>query len=191
MRKLLGILGSPRRKGNCEILLDIVLEAVKSEVKIEKLVINELKISPCQECGGCNLTGRCIVNDDFQELYKKFKENNFFIIAAPLFFMGLPAQLKALIDRFQSLWVAKYVLKKPFIEKDPLRRGLFLSLRGQKGKDGFRCAILQLKAFFAVANINYFDELLIDKIDSKGAISKEEENLKTAVLKAKNLIQIK
>jgi multimeric flavodoxin WrbA len=129
---VLAIASSPRKDGNSEILLDACLEGVaKAGVSSEKLRICELKISPCLNCGGCQKTGVCVINDDMQMLHRKFVESNILIVSSPVFFMGLPSQLKAVVDRCQAIWVRKYLLRRRMPNPD-VRRALFIQVGGMK-----------------------------------------------------------
>ena len=115
---ILGINGSPRIGGNTDILLDKVLEGAKAKgAKTEKVILNTLKFSPCQECENIRDDGTCIIEDDMQPLYKKIEEAEAVILASPIFFGSLSAQTKMMIDRFQCLWRAKYLFKKDTFKK--------------------------------------------------------------------------
>lgn len=176
--KVLGILGSPRRGGNSEILLDKALEGAKSlGLDIEKIVLNELKFSPCQECSGCSTTGKCVINDDMQIIYQKLAEAGGIILATPIFFGSLPAQVKAMIDRYQCHWVAKYVLKK---ERRPSKRG-FLILVSAANRDAFfKNAESIVKNFFAVLGIDFKESLYCPNVDKKAKILEHPDCLKRA-----------
>ena len=111
--KVLGINGSPRIGGNTDILLDKVLEGARSKgADTEKIILNKLKYSGCQECEAVKDDGSCIVQDDMQGVYKKIKATDVFILASPIFFGSLSAQTKMMVDRFQCAWRVKYILKK-------------------------------------------------------------------------------
>ncbi|MCX5679166.1 MAG: flavodoxin family protein, partial [Candidatus Omnitrophica bacterium] len=121
--KVLGILGSPRRGGNAERLLDKALEgAIACGASAEKISLNELTIRPCQECGGCDDTGECVIVDDMSMIYSSVDKADCIILASPIFFGELTAQTKAVIDRFQCRWVKKYRLKKT---SGVVKKGLF------------------------------------------------------------------
>ena len=120
--KVLGINGSPRIGGNTDILLDKVLEGAESRgAQTEKVILNRLKFSPCQECENMRDDGTCLVEDDMQPLYKKIGEADAIVLASPIFFGSLSAQTKMMVDRFQCLWRAKYILKKIAPEKKKSR----------------------------------------------------------------------
>ena len=91
--KVLGIQGSPRKKGNSDILLDKCLDGARGAgAEVEVLRPSALKISGCMECGGCDNTGECVVKDDMQDVYPLFDEAERIVLAAPIFFYSFPAQ---------------------------------------------------------------------------------------------------
>ncbi|MFH1491579.1 MAG: flavodoxin family protein, partial [Pseudomonadota bacterium] len=68
--KVLGIYGSPRKKGNTDQLLDRALEGAEAEgAEVTRVYARDLKMSGCIECGGCDKTGQCVVKDDMQTVY--------------------------------------------------------------------------------------------------------------------------
>ena len=116
--KVLGIYGSPRKGGNTDQLLDKTLEVAQGAgADTSEIYARRLKISGCLECGGCDKTGECVVNDDMQTVYPLLEKSNVIILAAPIFFYGVPAQAKALIDRSQASWSSEY-WKKPLSKEE-------------------------------------------------------------------------
>ncbi|OIN98816.1 hypothetical protein AUJ66_00210 [Candidatus Desantisbacteria bacterium CG1_02_38_46] len=178
--KILGIAGSPRRDGNTFLLLQKVLDGAKTNGdETEFIFISDLKINPCRECGGCDETGKCVVDDDMQTLYPKLQNAEGIVIASPIFFGSITANLKAIIDRCQCLWVKKYILKQPISDK-PNRKGAFISVCGGKKTDFFPAASLTIKAFFKTLEVSYVAELFFSQIDEKDAITKHPAALKEA-----------
>ncbi len=103
MIKVLGICGSPR-KGNSQYLLEKALEAARQaapeEVTTELYSLRGKKFAPCIGCSRCGeKQGECVFQDDFQELREKWLEADAIIYSVPVYHMGIPAQLKAFIDR--------------------------------------------------------------------------------------------
>ena len=110
--KVLGFMGSPRIKGNSDLLLEEALKGAQSKgAEVEKIVIDKLNIAPCKEYYGCLKDGNCVIHDDMDDLYQKILDAEAIIIASPMFFYTISAQLMVLISRCQSLWARKYVLK--------------------------------------------------------------------------------
>lgn len=178
---VLGICGSPRKNGNSETLLNKVLEGAKSKgLEIEKICLSELEIALCQECGGCDLTGKCVIDDDMQKIYPKLFKCDMLLLASPIFFMGLTAQTKAFIDRCQCLWVAKYKLKKVPWDRENKRKGVFISVCGSNFSNMFESAKYTVKAFFNTLDFSYENELFFRNMDKKGDILNNSKALQTA-----------
>jgi multimeric flavodoxin WrbA len=160
--KVLGILGSPRTNGITARLLDKTLkEYATKNSKVEKIILSVFKIAPCRECIGCKATGDCVVDDDMKEIYRKINSTDIIILASPIFFMSLPAHVKAMIDRCQSMWVRKYLLKK----KNKRKKGIFIAVAGTKRKNVFDGAKTIVKAFFATINAEYSREIFVSGTD--------------------------
>jgi len=179
--KVLGISGSPRRKGNTELLLDRALEGARERgADVEKIVLSDLDIHPCRHCDGCADTGLCVVQDDMQRLYTRFRTLDALILAAPIFFMGPSAQTKSMIDRCQCLWVAKYVLKHPIVQDGTKRKSLLISVGGTTFSYLFRPLKTIVQAVFATLDVAYGNDLCFSGVDKKGAIREHPTALKEA-----------
>ena len=188
--KVLGIAGSPRRDGNTDLLLRQVLVGAASQTtEIKTVFLSELNISPCRHCDGCLKTGKCVVDDDMQWLHTDLREADCIVLASPIFFMGVTAQTKAMIDRCQALWVIKYVLKLPVATNpNKERRGIFVSVGGTKLRNLFQPAISTVKSWFTTLDISYAGELVFSGIDEKKAILKHQTALKEAFTIGQKLV---
>jgi len=185
--KILGISGSPRIGGNTDILLDKFLEGAKTKgANIEKIILNKLKFSPCQECENLKDDGSCIVEDDIQKVYEKIRTADALVLASPIFFGSLSAQAKMMVDRFQCLWRAKYILKKDTGFRKI--KGVFLSIEGSDRKDFFDNAKSIVKNLFATINVEYKDELFCSNIDAKASILHHPDCLKKAFELGKRIV---
>jgi multimeric flavodoxin WrbA len=98
--KILGLSGSPNGKGNTVTLMNQVLNGAKEEgAAIELYSVAGKDIKPCDGCHACGKTGECIIKDDMQSLYLKLLEADGVVFGTPVYFYGMTAQLKAIIDR--------------------------------------------------------------------------------------------
>jgi len=177
--KVLGILGSPRRGGNSEILLKAFLEgAAGGGAEVEEILLRELKISPCLEIYHCFKDGTCPIKDDMRELYDKLLAADVVALSSPIFFYNVSAQAKAMIDRTQALWARRYVLKQDF--PGGRRQGVLLAVGATKGKLLFVGTRLTAKYFFDAVNVRYAAEILVRGADEKGAIQAQPETLEQA-----------
>jgi multimeric flavodoxin WrbA len=176
---VLGINGSPRIGGNTDILLDRALQGARNKgAQTEKIILNKLKFSPCQECEKLRDDGTCIIEDDMQPVYKKIEQADAIILASPIFFGSVSAQTKMMIDRFQCAWRAKYILNKDVFSRK--RKGAFICVEASDRKDFFANAKSIVKNFFATINADYSDELLCSGIDEKAKILKHPDVLERA-----------
>ncbi len=178
---VVAFLGSPRVDGNTELLLNESIHAIEEEG--HSIVIfrpSEMDISPCTNCGGCDETGECVIEDDMGKIYKAIREGDRIIVASPIFFFSVSAQLKALIDRCQAFWCEKYLLRRPVPEGPHGRKGLLLMVGGMKREIGFKCGDATTTAFFRTINVPEHDVLSYQQIDAKGAIKDHPTALKDA-----------
>ncbi len=189
--KVLGLFGSPRRGGNTDILLEEALKGAEEEgAEIERLYLSGLKITPCLECRGCDETGSCIIQDDMEKIYPKLLEADIIILASPIFFYGVTAWAKALIDRSQAVWARKYLVKDPTMRKKGKRRkGFFISVGATKGRKVFEGAILTVKYFFDALNVDHAGELVYRGVDGKGEILNHPDALGQAREAGRRLVQ--
>jgi multimeric flavodoxin WrbA len=186
--KVLGIMGSPRRRSNTEILLDKALEGAREAgAEVEKVLVSKLKISPCLEIYACLKDGDCAIKDDMQLLYKKLLEADHIIFASPIFFYGITSQAKAIIDRCQALWVRRHVLDMGKEDKR-VRRGAFISVGATRGTKLFDGAVLTVKYFFDAIGVKYSGDLLVRGIDNKGQIGEHPEVLDDAFRLGQELV---
>jgi multimeric flavodoxin WrbA len=186
--KVLGIMGSPRIKGNTDLLLDEALKGAQRQgAETEKLIVDKLKIGPCKEYYGCLQDGNCVIRDDMDDVYPKLLTADGIIVASPMFFYGVPSQLKALIDRCQATWSRKYVLKQKLSDK--VRNGAFIAVGATKGKQLFDGSLLVMKYFFQAIDVNFVDQLLVRSVDKRGEIKEHPTALSEAFELGKRLVQ--
>lgn len=102
-KKVLGIVGSPRRGGNTEVLVDEILSsAEKAGALTEKVILSELSISPCRACNGCQ-KGECVQQDDMSLVLEKMEESQVWVLGTPVYWWGPTAQFKAFLDRWYGV----------------------------------------------------------------------------------------
>jgi multimeric flavodoxin WrbA len=177
--KVLGIMGSPRIGGNTDTLMDEALKGARSAgAVVEKIVVDRLDISPCREINSCMKDGDCAISDDMDDVYPSLEEADAVIVGSPIFFYGLTAQLKALVDRCQVFWARKYILKQEPAKRG--RKGAFIAVGGTKGDNLFDGSKLTVKYWFDSVGLEYADELFVRGVDRKGDIMNHPDALSDA-----------
>ena len=183
---IIGLQGSPRKNGNTHYLLKTFMkEAEDFGARTHVIEVDKKNIVPCKGCGFCEKNGYCITQDDDMayEIYSLLRKADVIVAASPIFFYNVTAQLKALIDRSQTLWARKYRLN---IE-DPgkkMRRGFLLSLGATKGKNLFEGVKLTAQYFFDAVSAKYEGSLTYWRIEHFGDMEKHptvREEIRDAV----------
>lgn len=182
MSDILAIYGSPRRKGNTAALLDQAVEGARQAgAEVERLVLRDLKMSPCLEIYGCKQTGRCVIKDDFQAVHDQLLACRGIMLASPIFFYTVSAHTKILMDRCQSLWVKRYWLDQiPFGRKDYSKKGLFISVGATSGAKLFEGVTLTVKYFLDALDAELTQSLTFRGLDFEGDALKHPEYLEQA-----------
>ncbi len=187
--KIIAFNSSPRKNGNTDLLLKETVRGIEDAGKsVVTYSLNLMKIKACQDCGGCNETGECIIDDDMTELYEAIRSADRIILASPIFFFSLSAQAKLMIDRCQALWCEKYLMRKPIDGGRIGRKGLLLLVGGMKKDIGIKCAEACATAYFRTISIPEHNVLSYLDIDAKGDIVKHPTALKDAYEAGKSLI---
>jgi multimeric flavodoxin WrbA len=98
--KIVGLIGSPRKNGNTDVLVQKALEGAKAQgAETTLFYLNELNIRGCQACYACKKTGHCVVNDDMAEIYRVINEADGIILGSPVYFGRFTAQVSLFMDR--------------------------------------------------------------------------------------------
>lgn len=98
--KVLAISASPRKGGNSDVLCDQFLKgASEAGHETEKIQLGNKNITPCVGCYGCRSNHSCVKKDDMKEILQKLIEADVIVLATPVYFYSMDAQMKIMIDR--------------------------------------------------------------------------------------------
>lgn len=144
--KVIGISGSPR-DGATEFLLKKALNELEKEDSIETEIfsVRNLSISACTHCDECVKEGKCSIDDDMAIIYKSLKQADGIVMASPIHFGSISAQLKAVIDRCQAL-----IMEDIDIFKNKV--GISIVVGGDRA-GGQELAIQQINTFYLLNKI--------------------------------------
>jgi multimeric flavodoxin WrbA len=182
---ILGLNGSPRKKGNTQFLLSAFLsEAESLGARTKTIRVVDRHIEPCKELIVCEKKGYCPIDDDMKhEIYTLLRETDVILLASPVFFYNVTAQLKALIDRCQTLWARKYRMKLT----DPAckyRKGYLLATGATQGRNLFEGMKLTAQYFFDAVDAEFSGSLTYRGIEGPKDMANHPtvlEDIKTAV----------
>jgi multimeric flavodoxin WrbA len=101
--QVMGVVGSPRRGGNTDLLVDEVLRgAQEAGAAVDKVVLSRLRIGPCRACEGCRRTGECVQKDDMPGVLRQMERSDVWVLGTPVYWWGPTAQFKAFVDRWYA-----------------------------------------------------------------------------------------
>jgi multimeric flavodoxin WrbA len=132
-KNILIIKSSPRKNGNSSVLADqVALGAKEKGAQVESVQVDEMNIHPCDACDFCQETnGVCVIQDDMQTLYPKIQHADVLVLASPIYWFTISAQLKLCIDRWyafqpirQEVWPGKKIgIVLTYGDSDPYDSG--------------------------------------------------------------------
>ena len=114
MSKIIVLAGSPRKDGNTDRLVAAFVKGAEKNNEVEVISVHDYKVNPCIGCNSCFVRegNKCFQDDDMQQIYKKLSQADILLIASPVYFYGISAQLKTIIDRLHTPLRNSFNIKK-------------------------------------------------------------------------------
>jgi multimeric flavodoxin WrbA len=170
-KRVLGIIGSPRRGGNTEALVDEALMGAKEAgASVERVFLNRLTIGPCQACDRCAINGECIQRDDMDNLLSKMRRSHVWVLGTPIYWRGPTAQFKAFLDRWYG------IRQTEFSEK----RAILIVPVGETEADDARCTIEVLRTALAHLGMEPFSTVVASDVWDAGEVRRKPNMLEAA-----------
>jgi multimeric flavodoxin WrbA len=149
-KQILVLFGSPHKNGSTAQLLEAFLQPLAPEAEIKIINAFQYKITPCSGCEFCTTAEQCAMRD-FDELDALIRLADVLVVATPVYYLSFPAPLKAIIDRTQRYFSARFSLGiNPPIQKPKLAAVLVTA--GSTDFSGADIIFKQLKLAFSVMN---------------------------------------
>jgi multimeric flavodoxin WrbA len=186
----LGLVGSPIRGGNVDLLVDQVLAGATSQgAHIEKIFLNDLTIRPCQSCGpgphdGGSHAGHCRIDDDMRQVHTLLDAADILILGTPVYFDTVSAQTKLMIDRCNCMTP---LVERPdgtcaFAERPACRkRAILVAVAGSRQQ--FKALRVTVKGFLAWVGAELVEEVLYaHDSTARGSVRDDPKTLEAAFL---------
>ena len=176
--QVLGLVGSPRKDSNTDLLVSQILEGAKtSNHSIEKLYLYGLNISPCVDCRACKKGNyHCAIHDEMQELYPKLETADVIVFGTPLYWYGPTAPMKLVIDRL-----------RPFISSKKLQnKRALLVIPSEEGADACNLLVSMFELSFKYLEMNIADKIL-PTASERAEVKNQIQTLNKAFELGKNL----
>jgi multimeric flavodoxin WrbA len=183
MTKILGIVGSPRKKGNTHILVSKILEGAEAEgAETDILLLGKLKIRECDGCHACWQGKPCGKKDDMNDVYPMLAESDAIVFGTPVYWYGPTALIKALVDRFvyfncpenrPQVRGKRAAIAVPFEEENPETADLVAAM--------FERSLEYLE-------MNLVGQIIVPGVGEKGDVLEKEESLQAAYELGRRLV---
>lgn len=114
MSRIVVLIGSNRRNGNTDLLAKAFAEGASKNNIIELVSVADYKVNPCIGCNSCFTRegNKCFQNDDMSKIHEKLRNADMVVITSPVYFYGISAQLKSIIDRLHTPMRNEFNIKK-------------------------------------------------------------------------------
>jgi multimeric flavodoxin WrbA len=176
--KVLGLVGSPRREGNTDLLVNAVLYGAGAAGHVtEKVYLYDIKIEPCLDCAGCKTNGgKCVLGDGMKAVYPKLEEAEVIVFGTPLYWYGSSAKMKLLIDRL-----------RPFVSSGKLKgKRAVLIVPSEEGANACQHLVGMFELSFEYLQVPIVSKIL-PKASEKGEVKKQPKILDEAFALGKSL----
>ncbi len=185
-KSVLVVLGSPRRKGNSAILAKQIAKGARGcGAKVKTIFLQDLAIAPCRGCFACQKPGArgCIRRDDMQPIYRELRNSDAWILASPVYWFTMSAQLKIFMDRCFALLGGgenvfrgkKIAIAMSFGDRDAFTSGCVNALRTFQDAYGY----VEAK----IVGVVYGSAMQAGEISKNRALMKEAEEIGAALVK--------
>lgn len=114
MSNIVILVGSMRKGGNTDLLAQAFAEGARKNNTVEIVSVADYKVNPCIGCNSCFTRegNKCFQNDDMDQIYEKLRTAEVVVVASPVYFYGISAELKAVIDRLHTPMRNEFSIKK-------------------------------------------------------------------------------
>ena len=175
MKRILAVVGSPRRNGNTHILVSKITEGARAKAAlVDELFLGELNIRECDGCHVCWEGEECSKNDDMLAIYPKIIQSDVIIFGTPVYWYGPTALMKAFIDRFvyfncpenrEKIKGKSAVIAVPFEEENP---------------ETARPVVEFFQKCLDYLQVNLVDKIIVPGVSAKGEIRRKAKLLEEA-----------
>ncbi|WP_378955075.1 flavodoxin family protein [Pelosinus sp. sgz500959] len=175
MKKVVAFIGSPRKEGNTVTLIKEVIRGAQ-DAGAETTIFNlyDMNIKPCQGCFVCRRTGQCIIQDDFQNMFKHIVEADAVVFGSPVYMWQVTAQMKLLWDRLCGLFTEDF---KPRYAAKNL---IMVYSQGNPNPQAFQTAFQTNEAMLKMLGLHAVNTILLPGGRETNAAANNKELLSKA-----------
>ena len=175
-REILLLCASPHKGGTTEKLARLLQKGLASHASVSRILLAGKSLAGCLHCGACKKDGLCVLQDrdECEAIFAAMRKASLVIWLSPVYFYGLPAQAKALVDRSQRFYEAAMACHAKDAPVRP-RALAFLVAGRTRGKHLFTGSHLALRYFFAALGLDFAGSLALRGLEEPADMGPEEE----------------
>lgn len=168
--KVTALVGSPRKGGNTDLLVDKILEGAKNAgASTRKIYLYDQMILPCADCRNCFRDLKCRENDDMQKIYQEIDESDVIIFGTPIYWYTMSAMMKLLVDRL-----------RPYTVNNKLKgKRAALVIPSDEGPEACKDLLKLFTDILNVLGVQLVDSLCV-KAYERGEVKNQLESLEKA-----------
>ncbi len=173
-KRVLGVVGSPRKKGNTHILVSKILEGAEAEgAESDILFLGKLKIRECDGCHACWEGKSCSRKDDMNDVYPKIAESDAIVLGTPVYWYGPTALMKAFVDRFVYFNCPE---NRPQVRDKPAA----IAIPHEEGPETAELVVAFFEKSLKYLEMSLVGRVVVPGVSGKGDVLKKEESLEAA-----------
>ena len=168
MSRILVLAGSPRKNGNTDSLVASFVKGAEGQNEVEVVSVSDYKVNPCIGCNSCFTRegNTCFQKDDMTLIYQKLNEAEVVVIASPVYFYSISAQLKAIVDRLHT----------PMRNRFPIQKLGLILVGGAELPELFDAILAQYQLVLNFFHLEDAGKVLVRGAREKGEVSAEDLN---------------
>lgn len=189
--EVIGIVGSYRRAGNTDILVNKVLEGVrKHDINTKCIFLPEFDIKDCNGCEGCRTHFKCVVKDDMQKIYPLIDQADAIVIGSPTYFYNVTGAMKNFLNRLycyeifddndRSVWIG-------LNEVAATKYAVTVAVCEQNKEEDMGYTSLTMSKTLEAVGYRVVDNIKALHMYSKGEALKNDEELNRAFIAGEKL----
>ena len=177
--KVIGFIGSPRKDGNTSHVVSKILEgAEEAGAETEIWYSGELDIRPCKGCLSCVKSGRCVIDDDMQNIYGSLKQADALVLGSPVYMGQMSAQAKMFTDRLFAHITPRFSPR--FKEENAGKRMILAFTQGNPDPEKFKTYYDYTESMFQMLEFDVRDTMVITDTRNRPASETDHARLKAA-----------
>ncbi|MGE5397086.1 MAG: flavodoxin family protein [Chitinophagales bacterium] len=173
--KIMAFIGSPRKNGNTDILIEQILQGARTAgAEVKKVYINDLNFKGCQGCRYCKTHDKCRQEDDMTPLYDEIIQADAIILGSPIYMFNVTGQTKLFLDRWYAL-----IRKDQSLRLPPGKKSILVFTQGNADENAFEYSFSLVSTLFRMSGMDT-ETLIAAGVNEAGEVRRNERLMKEA-----------